>query len=219
MSTLIVENTGVDHIYESGVHIAEVSATITDIIQYVARITSLGAQTDPFFARHTSIQKSLVELHGEGSRIFHDFLELGAKDILTVFQSMQRWMTAFNDENGNPILMFEYDRFVPATETSDAYNTGTIVYRWQLMDSRESDYKLNYTNVTRMDIRTDLNIVRNVEKYLIEALRDYVLKEFYGTIGHQRMEDKYKKAYVESRSNVAFWAKSDLSLQTPRNNG
>jgi hypothetical protein len=205
---LIVENTGVDHLYEDGVPIAEVSATIADISQRIARITSLAAQTDPFFTRHTSIQKTLVELHGEGSRIFNDFLELGAKDILPIFQSMQRWMTAFNDENGDPVLMFEYD---------SVDHPGLIVYRWQLMDTRLADYKLDYTSETLVDIRTDLNVVRNVEKYLIEALRDYVLKEFFGTIGHQRMEDKYKKAYVESRSNVAFWAKSDLSLQTPRN--
>jgi hypothetical protein len=219
MSTLIVENTGVDHLYTDGVPIAEVSANISDIIDYVGRITAIVAYTDLFFIRHTMAQKYLVELHGEGSRIFNDFLSFGASDILPVFQSMQRWMTAFNDENGDPVLMYEYDRLVPATETAEAYNTGTIVYRWQIMDTRYENYKLDYTSKTLVDIRTDLNIVRNVQKYLIEALRDYVLMEFYKAIGHERKAKEYIRSYNQNRQYVAYWAKSDLSLKTGYNNG
>jgi hypothetical protein len=219
MPTLIVENTGLDHLYEDGVPIAEISANISDIIGYVGRITALVAQTDPFFMRHTMAQKYLVELHGEGGRIFNDFLSLGASDILPVFQAMQRWMTAFNDSEGNPILMYEYDRLVPATDTAEAYNTGTIVYRWQIMDTRNEDYRLNYTSETLVDIRTDLNVVRNVQRYLIEALRDYVLMEFYKAIGHERKAKEYTKSYNQNRQYVAYWAKNDSSLQTARSNG
>jgi len=218
---LVIENTGVDHLYPDGVPIAEVSATITDIIQYVARITALAAQTDFFFIRHSSIQKTLAELHGEGSRIFNDFLSFGASDILPVFQSMQRWMTAFNDENGDPILMYEYDRLIEADPDADPpiveSRTGTIVYRWQIMDTRYENFKLDYTSETKVDIRIDLNVVRNVQKYLIEALRDYVLMEFYKTIGHERKAKEYTKSYNQNRQYVAYWAKSDLSLQTARN--
>lgn len=208
MPTLIVENTGVDHLYENGVPIAEVSVIIADIIEYVARISSLSAQTDPFFNKHSSIQKSLVELHGEGTRIFKDFLQFAATDILPVFQSMQRWMTAFTDSEGDPIVMYEYDSID---------NPGLIIYRWQIMDTRLDDSKQNYTSDTLVDIVNDLNIVRNVQRYLIEALRDYVLLEFYKTIGHERKRNEYFRSYNQNRSYVAFWAKSDLSLQTPRN--
>lgn len=222
MQSLVVDKTGVDHLYTDGLPIAEVSANISDIINYVARITSLVAQTDLFFAKHTMAQKYLSELHGEGTRIFADFLQLGATDILPVFQSMQRWMGVLKDSNDNLILMYEYDRLIPADPTANPpvieSNTGTIVYRWQIMDTRMADYKINYTSKTYGDIITDLNNVRHVQRYMIEALRDYVLREFYKTIGHVSKAREYARSYEQNRSYVAFWAKSDLSLQTGINN-
>lgn len=210
MADLIIEGTGLDHLYPDGVPIAEVSVTISDIFNKVARITSLVAQTDPFFSRHTTAQKSLIELHGEGSRIANDFILLGAGDILPVFQSMQRWMGYFKDVDENTIEMYEYD---------SAANPDKIIYRWQIMDTRSADYKMNYTSMVNWDIVTDLNIVRNVQRYLTEAISDYVLREFFKALGHERKAFEYKKSYNENRQNIAFWAKSDLKLQTGRSNG
>jgi hypothetical protein len=84
------------------------------------------------------------------------------------------------------------------------------------MDTRHEDYKFNYTSEVSGNIVTDLNIVRNVTNYLVEALRNYVLMEFYDTIGHEKKANKYKLDYHNSRGYVAFWAKSDLSLATSR---
>ena len=200
-------NTGVDYLYPDGVPIAEVAITIKDIIGYVARMTSLAAQTDPWFAKHTAEQKSLSELHGEGYRLFNDLLQLGASDILPVFQPMQRWMGTLKNEDDELVLMYEYD---------SGDNEGKIIYRWQIMDTRTADFKIVYTSVTKVDIRVDLNNVRNVERYMKEALRDYVMMEFYRAIGYDKKYIDYKKSYNQNRQYVAYWAKNDLSLQTSR---
>ena len=221
MSSLIIKDTGVDHLYKDGVPIVEVFVKIADIFQLVARKTALIAQADPFFDRHSSAKKMLIELHGEGSRIANDFISLGASDILPVFQPMQRWMTAFKDVDGNSISMFDYDLLIPGDSEADPptedTHTGTIVYRWQIMDTRSAQFKLNYTNETRGNIITDLNIVRNVQRYLIEALQDYMMMEFYKARGYDNKYIIYFKSYEKNRQNIAFWAKSDLSLQTGHN--
>lgn len=210
MTSIIVENTGVDGLYPDGVPIAEVSCDIDKITRKVARVTSLAAQTDPFFSNHNKIRKELSELHGEGTRIFKDFLEDGADDILPVFQPMQRWMNHFTDSDDNLIVMFEYD-------TDD--NPGKVIYRWQIMDTRSEDYKFNYTSEVSGNIITDLNVVRNVQKYIGDALRDYVYMEFYKTIGYQAKAIEYKRSYYDNRNSVALWAKNDISLTTARTSG
>jgi hypothetical protein len=204
MANLIPENTGVDYLYPDGVPIAEVTIAIADVYKKVARLSSLAVHADPYFSRHTKAMKMFSELHGEGDRITRDFLEEGARDILPVFQAMQRWMT-----NDAPGPMFEFD----------LAGSGNIVYRWQIMDTRLEDYKIDYTPTTLIDIRTDLNIVRNVEKYLFEALKDYVLKELYEAIGYENKHVKYFRSYNKNRQEVAFWAKNDKSLQTQYNYG
>lgn len=210
MSSIIIENTGVDGLYPDGVPIGEVSLDMAKITRQVARVTSLAAQTDPFFANHNEVRKQLSELHGEGIRIFGDFLEDGAEDILPVFQPMQRWMGEFKDSEGDAVVMYEYD---------SADNPGKIIYRWQIMDTRIDGYKFNYTSEVSGNIITDLNIVRNVRKYISDALRDYVYMEFYKTIGYQAKAEEYKRSYYNNRNSVAFWAKSDLSLTTSRTSG
>ncbi len=202
MANLTIENTGIDYLYPDGVPIAEVTVAITDIYKKVARLSSLTTQADPYFNKHTEAQKLFSELHGEGDRITREILEEGAKDILPVFQPMQRWMT-----DAAPGPMFEFD----------LASSGNIIYRWQIMDTRLEDQKINYTSETLVDIRTDLNIVRNVQKYLIEALKDYVLRELYRAIGYDKKYMDYHRSYEENRQYVAFWAKNDKSLQTQYN--
>lgn len=199
MAVLIPENTGVDYLYPDGVPIAEVTIAIADIYKKVARLSAIAVQADPYFRQSTQAMKMFSELHGEGDRITRDFLEEGAKDILPVFQAMQRWMT---DDAPGP--MFEFD----------LGNSGNIIYRWQIMDTRLEDFKINYTPTTLVDIRTDLNTVRNVQKYLFEALKDYVLRELYEAIGYDKKHVKYFRSYNKNRQEVAFWAKNDKSLQT-----
>ena len=199
MANLIIEDTGVDYLYPDGVPIAEVTIAIVDIYKKVARLSALAVQTDPYFANFPESMKLFSQLHGEGDRITRDFLEEGARDILPVFQAMQRWMT---DDAPGP--MFEFD----------LADSGNIIYRWQIMDTRLEDFKINYTSETLVDIRTDLNIVRNVQKYLFEALKDYVLKELYEAIGYDKKHVKYFRSYNKNRQEVAFWAKNDKSLQT-----
>jgi hypothetical protein len=202
MANLIIENTGVDHLYPDGVPIAEATVAISDIYKKVARISSLAVQGDPYFNKHSAAQKLFSESHGEGDRITRDFLEEGARDILPVFQAMQRWMT-----DAVPGPMFEFD----------LADSGNIVYRWQIMDTRLENQKINYTDETLIDIRTDLNIVRNVLKYLKEALKDYVLCELYRAVGYDKKYVDYKRSYEQNRQQVAFWAKNDKSLQTQYN--
>ena len=75
MALVIDSTTGIDYLYPDGIPIFEASVLMSDIVKFVARKTSLASMTDPFFARMTSEQKELIELHGEGARIFSDFLE------------------------------------------------------------------------------------------------------------------------------------------------
>lgn len=200
MANLTIENTGIDGLYPDGVPIAEVSIAISDIYKKIARITSLAVIADPYFNGHTGAQKIFSELHGESDRITRDFLEEGAKDVAQVFTAFQRWMT---DDSPGPAFEF------------DLGDSGNIVYRWQIMDTRLTDDKLNFTVETIDNIVIDTqNVVSKVEKYLIEALRDYVLQELYKTIGYDKKYGDYKRDYVQSRQNVAYWVKNDKSSQT-----
>nr|WP_319265305.1 hypothetical protein [uncultured Draconibacterium sp.] len=199
MTTLSIENTGLDHLYPDGVPLAEATISISDLYKKIARKTSLAVQADPYFNDKSEAQKLFSELHGEGDRITRDFLEDAADDILPVFQAMQRWIP-----ETDPGPRFEFD----------LADSGNIVYRWQIMDTRTADYKLNYTSETLVNIRTDLNCISNVKKYLKNALVDYVLRELYETIGYDKKYAEYVRRYADSRADVAYWAKNDTSLQT-----
>lgn len=199
MATLTIENTGLDHLYPDGIPLAEASISIEELQKKIARVTSLAVNADPYFSDKSDTQKLFSELHGEGTRIFRDFLEEGAEDILPVFLAMQRWIP---DETPGPRYEF------------DLADSGNIIYRWQIMDTRLPDYKLNYTSQTLIDIRTDLNMIKQVIKYLKEALQNYVLRELYLAIGYDKKYLEYKRKYAFSRSYVAYWAKNDTSLQT-----
>ena len=203
MANLEIDDTGVDHLYPDGVPIFEAEVTITDVYKKVARISALAVQADPYFKGMPEAQKLFSQLHGEGDRITLDFLEDGAKEILPVFQALQRWMT--DDAPG------------PGFEFDSVANPGKIIYRWQMMDTRLDDQKLNYTDATLIDIRVDERIVPLVLKYLSEALKDYVLKELYETIGYDKKHLKYSRSYEQNRQYVAFWVKNDTSLQTQYN--
>jgi len=436
-ANLITSNTGLEHLYINGVPIVETEIAISDVFKKVARISSLAVQADPYFNKHTNAQKMFSEFHGEGDRITKMLLEEGAKDVLPVFQPLQRWIPegvydvknvdySYTGRTGNfswnnpkypggntllsikvcctkgngdvtfyvnyvqlgtvtlptstgadetfftydlsawlggtgitytnycylqnlrnanlPDLVevrvsnasvdFEYDviietieydgitwvklladassvkiptvrdnilvnylyqsfswsnvsglkvygvtlnklagnafatintnlgagtkRYVGATssgedftsETSDilsveviiedasedfryalvieigvpdlipsprfefdsSWNTGKIIYRWQNMDSRLPEQKLDYTSATYFDTRIDTNNFDNVKKYLQDALEDYVLKELYRAIGYDKKYVDYNRSYENNRRNVAFWAKNDTTL-------
>lgn len=199
MATLIIENTGLDQLYPDGVPLAEATIAISDLYKKIARLTSLAVQADPYFNDKSQAQKIFSELHGEGDRITRDFLEDGAEDILPVFQAMQRWIP---EEAPGPRFEFDLD------------DSGNIIYRWQIMDTRLPDFKLNYTSETLVNIRTDLNCISNVKKYLKDALINYVLRELYESIGYDKKYAEYKRRYADARADVAYWAKNDTSLQT-----
>lgn len=198
MANLVIENTGVEHLYPDGIPIAEVEIVIKNVIDVVARKSSLAVLADPYFSRHTPAQKFFSELHGEGDRITMDFLKDGAEDILPVFNPLQIYMT---DAAPGPVYEFNTPE-----------NLGKIIYRYQMMDTRETDYKLDYTSATLFDIRIDETNIKNVKKYLEDALIDYVLMELYEAIGYDKKHNEYKKAYTLKRQYVAYWAKQDTSL-------
>lgn len=438
-ANLQVVNTGLEHIYINGVPIIEAEITISDIYKKVARVSSLAVQADPYFDKATKAQKMFSELHGEGDRITREFLEEGAKEVLPVFQSLQKWIPegvydvknvdySYTGRTGNfswtnpkapgvntvlsikvcctsgngtvtfyanyielgsvvlptvsgydgaylsydlsgwlggtgvsfinycylqnlrntnvpsfiearvadasadfeynvIISTIEYDgitwtkalaantdvkvpvvrenivvnylhksfswtnsnnykvygitlnklegnamatintnlgvgtqRYIGSTSVGDDYSTeltditgaeiliedatdnfqysliiqvgvpslvpsprfefdsswnaGKIIYRWQNMDTRDSDRKLNYTSDTFFDTRIDTNVFDNVRKYLKDALEDYVLMMLYRTIGYDKKYNDYRKSYETNRQYVAYWVKQDTSLQT-----
>lgn len=91
-NNLIVKNTGLEHLYINGVPIVDATINMADVYKKVARISSLAVQADPYFMKFPGAMKIFSESHGEGDRITRDFLEEGARDVLPVFQSMQRWI-------------------------------------------------------------------------------------------------------------------------------
>ena len=199
MANLIIENTGLDHVYPDGVPIVETEIIMTDVYKKVTRMSSLAVLADPYFSRHTNSQKFFSELHPEGDRITRDFLEEGAREILPAFQPLQRWIPEVAVTAGTA-PRFEFD------------SSGKIIYRWQNMDSRPDDYKLDYTSLTNFDTRPDNKNAENVKKYVQDALEDYVLMQLYRAIGYDKKYMDYFKSYEQNRSFVAFWAKNDTSL-------
>lgn len=201
MANLTIENTGLDHLYPDGVPIIETKILITDVYQKIARMSSLAVLADPYFSKHTNAQKFFSELHPEGDRITRELLEDGAKEILPVFQPLQRWIPEVVVTAGTaPRFEFDTD------------GNGKIIYRWQYMDSRPEDFKLNYTSMTYFDTRIDNKNAENVKKYVQDALEDYVLKELYRAIGYDKKYIDYNRSYEHNRQQVAFWAKNDTSL-------
>lgn len=199
MANLIIENTGLDNLYPDGVPIIETKILITDVYKKVSKVSSLSVLADPYFSKHSAAQKLFSELHPEGDRITKEWLEEGAREILPVFQPLQRWIPEVAETEGTA-PRFEFD------------SLGYIIYRWQNMDTRPEDYKLNYTSLTLIDTRIDNKNAENVKKYLQDALEDYVLKELYRTIGYDKKYIDYSRSYERNRQYVAFWAKNDTSL-------
>lgn len=436
-ANLFTYNTGLEHLYINGVPIIETEILISDVFKKVARMSSLAVMADPYFNKHTNAQKLFSELHGEGDRLTKSLLEEGAREILPVFQPLQRWIPegVYNVKNvdysytgrtgnfswtnpkapgvntvlsikvcctkGNGTVTFyanyielgsvtlptvsgydgaylsydlsgwlggtgvsfinycylqnlrntnvpsfiearvtdassdfeynviistiEYDgitwtkalatandvkipvvrenivvnylhksfsweninnlkvygvtlnkldgnamatintnlgtgtqRYIGSTSVGEDYSTeltditgveiiiddatdnfqysliiqvgvpsvvpsprfefdsswnaGKIIFRWQNMDSRPAEYKLDYTSATYFDTRIDTNNFENVKKYLQEALEDYVLRELYRAIGYDKKYMDYMKSYELNRQYVKFWATNDTSL-------
>lgn len=199
MANLIIEGTGLEHVYPDGVPVIVTEILIADVYKKVAKVSSLAVLADPYFEKRSSAQKFFSELHPEGDRITKEFLEEGAREILPVFQPLQRWIPEVAVVAGTA-PRFEFD------------SSGKIIYRWQNMDTRPEDYKLNYTSLTNFDTRLDNKNSENVKKYVQDALEDYVLMQLYRTIGYDKKYLDYFKSYEQNRSFVAFWAKNDTSL-------
>lgn len=202
MANLIIENTGVDHLYPDGVPIVELEIVIADIFKLAARLSSLTVMTDPYFEKMPNSRKLLSELHGEGDRISSDFLEKGAKDISPVFLAFQRWMTAVDSPE-----IFEFN--------SEA-NPGKIIYRWLNLDTRQ-EYTSNYTVDMYDEICMDPNRYESIKKYLTDALVDYLLQQLYRAIGYDKKYVDYRQSYERNRQYVAYWLKLDNSSKTQHN--
>lgn len=201
MANLIIENTGVDHLYPDGVPIVVLEVVILDIYKAAARLSSLTVQADPYFNNNSAAQKIFSELHGEGDRITNDFLEDAAGDILPVFSPFQRWMVTVDSPE-----IFEYN------------NTGKIIYRWLNTDTR-GEYTSNYTADMYQDICMDPNAFAKIKKYLESALVDFLLKELYRAIGYDKKYIDYNRSYEQNRQYVAYWLKNDRSTKTQYNYG
>lgn len=430
-NNLVVNNTGLDHIYINGVPIVEAELDMDDIINRVSRSTSLAVQTDPYFNDKSSAQKLLSEIHTSGSRIITDFLKDAVDDILPVFLPLQRlipegvydtkssiietlsqsgdfswtnpnygnlfinsirvkWISGYgdltffvdgielgtitlpkditvneylaydlsgflggysthefshnenvrslnsigvisivvsnedslvydvqlmadeydaigwnkavldngtiavpalpdsiripylrssftwnniysvkvtgvlirrisgeayvkidyNDVEGEMHLMdtesygfaltgdissivstiyyasddFTYDLIIntelpkeipsPRVEFDSSWNPGKVIFRWQFIDNRRSDMKLDYTVSTLGNIRVDKNTLDHVKSFLSKAIESYILQEFYYEIGYDKKYMKSKRDYIQNRQQVAYWAKSDTGLKT-----
>jgi hypothetical protein len=200
MANLIIENTGVDHVYPDGVPIVVLEIGITDIFRQAARMSSLTVQADPYFSKNTMAQKAFSELHGEGDRITNDFLEKAARDILPVFSPFQRWMVTVDSPE-----IFEYN------------NAGKIIYRWLNTDTR-GESTMNYTVDVYQEICMDPNVFSNIKKYLENALVDFLLKELYRAIGYDKKYIDYLRSYEQNRQYVAYWLKNDRSTKTQYRN-
>lgn len=124
----------------------------------------------------------------------------------------------------NPTEDFNYDFIIsvasqlvipsPRFEFDSSWNPGKIIFRYQNMDTRGADQKLNYTSDTLKNVRIDPNTFENVQKYLGDSLKNYVLKELYETIGHVRKANEYFRKYEQSRAQAKFWVRSEKGLQT-----
>jgi hypothetical protein len=204
MANLIIENTGVDHIYPDGVPIVVLEIVMTDIYKPVARISSLAVLADPYFSRNTAAQKFFSELHPEGDRISNDFLNDAATDILPVFSAFQRWMVT----DDSPEL-FEYNSVA---------NPGKIIFRWLNTDTR-GEFTSDYTANNYDAICMDPNAYANIKKYMTNALSDFLLKELYRAIGYDKKYIDYNRSYEQNRQYVAYWLKNDRSTKTQYNYG
>lgn len=200
MANLIIENTGVDHVYPDGVPIVVLEIVMTDIFKRVARVSSLAVLADPYFSKNTAAQKFFSELHPEGDRISNDFLKDAAGDILPIFSPFQRWMATVDAPE-----IFEYD------------SAGNIIYRWLNMDTRQ-EYTMNYTPDMYQEIIIDQNVFTNIKKYLENALVDFILKELYRAIGYDKKYIDYFRSYEQNRQYVAYWLKNDRSTKTQYRN-
>lgn len=104
----------------------------------------------------------------------------------------------------------------PRFEFDSLWNPDKIIYRYQNMDTRHVDGKLDYSPDTLKDIRVDPNIFDHVLKYLTDSLKNYMLKELYEAIGYDKKAVEYKVKYIESRKKAKFWVRSEKGLQTQR---
>lgn len=203
MANLIIENTGVDHVYPDGVPIVVLEIVMTDIYKRVARVSSLAILADPYFSKNTAAQKFFSELHPEGDRISNDFLKDAAGDILPVFSPFQRWMVTDDAPE-----IFEYKSIA---------NPGKIIYRWLNTDTR-GEYTMNYTPDMYQEICMDPNVFASIKKYLENALVDFLLKELYRAIGYDKKYMDYFSSYEQNRQYVAYWLKNDRSTKTQYRN-
>lgn len=207
-------------------------AVITD--PYFAQMPALAKQ---FSELHANINRISEDLMQEGlSDILPLFLPMqrwihpgglvddaisGSTTFLAAnLASFLGGTAATVNPSGKKYLNFEVSSNIPENgvvykfEYNSQFNPGYLVVRWMIQDTRHVDFTDNYTSITNVDIRNDLNMIAYVNKYLKDALEEYILSEFYRTIGYDKKYLDHKKRYELNRQYVAFWAKNDTSLQT-----
>ena len=118
------------------------------------------------------------------------------------------------DFNYDFIINSEQPKNIPSPrfEFDTTRNPGKIIFRYQNMDSRVADMKLNYTSETLRDIRIDPNVFDEVLNYLGDALKDYVLREYYEAIGYDKKAVEYATKYRNSYNSAKFWIRSRRGL-------
>lgn len=169
---------------------ADVSVSVNGVVLGTAVTLADGERNDDLRGSYDLITNIDVSLENATPDFKYDFvLDIGVEDRL-------------------PSPRFEFDSI---------WNEGYVIYRWQNMDNRSENDKLNYTSMTNNNIRIDTNIFDTIKKYIKDALRDYVLMRLYDTIGYDKKYIKYKQDYELNRQYVAFWIKKDGSTQTQYN--
>lgn len=124
----------------------------------------------------------------------------------------------------NPSDDFSYDLIIntqmpyklpsPRFEFKSLWNPDAIIFRFQNMDSRCVDQKLNYTSETLREVRVDENTFDEVSKYISDGIKNFVLKELYEAIGYDKKAIEYTRKYESSRSQAKFWLRSEKGYQT-----
>jgi hypothetical protein len=105
----------------------------------------------------------------------------------------------------------------PRFEFNSDWNSGMIIYRYQNMDTRLPNMKLDYTSNTLRDIRVDDNTRIEVIAAIKNALWAFVIKELYLAVGYDKKAVYYIKEYEKYRRDAKFWLGCEKGYQTGYN--
>lgn len=148
----------------------------------------------------------------DSNTVGEDYFEV-SDDITTISVTLRE---PTSDFNYNLVINTELPLAIPSPrfEFDSSWNEGKIVFRYQNMDTRCDNQKMNYTSETLNDTRVDPNIFDEVLKYLKDSLKNYILKELYEAVGYDKKAAEYFRKYEASRKQAKFYVRSEKGLQT-----